>query len=143
MHWIKLCGICQKKRFCLWTFLASFFRIIAYFTETDSLKIFFWIQPESGFYGPQSEPVKLPSPLIGILSDFSSSWKVPNVRLWLFQGHNLNTIVYYTLKSAMFSNTIYPHKCFIQCNAAYILLPLTFPTKFYEKDNKCWNILLA
>ena len=77
-----------------------------------------------GFLGPPGEPIKLPSPLIGILSEFSSSWKVPNVdsRLWLLQGHNLSTIVYYTMKSAKLSNTIYLHKCFIQCTGLIMQL---------------------
>ena len=59
-----------------------------------------------GFLGTPGKPIKLPSPLIGILSEFSSSWKVPNVgsRLWLLQGHSLSTIVYYTMKSAQLSN---------------------------------------
>ena len=75
------------------------------------------IPPLSDFSGPPSKPIKLPSPLICILSEFSSSWKIPNVgsRLWLLQGHNLSTIIYNSMKSAKLSNTIYLHKWFIQC----------------------------
>ena len=78
----------------------------------------FQIPPPSWFSGTPGELIKLLSPLIGILSEFSSSWKVPNVgsRLWLLQGHNLSTIVNYTMKSAKLSNAFWLHKCFIQCS---------------------------
>ena len=108
----------KKKLFCLWTFLASFFTVVTPFIiKIDSMKKKFQIPPPSGFSGTPGKPIKLPSPLIGILSEFSSSWKVPNVgsRLWLLQGHNLSTIVNYTMKSAKLSNAIRLHKCFIQC----------------------------
>ena len=61
----------------------------------------------------------MPSPLICFLSEFSSSWKAPNVgsRLRLLQWLNLSTIVYHTMKSAKLSNAICPHKCFIWCSA--------------------------
>ena len=68
----------------------------------------------SVFSGTPSKPAKLPSPLICFLSEFSSSWKAPNVgsRLRLLQLLNLSTIVYHTMKSAKLSNAICPHKCF-------------------------------
>ena len=72
--------LCKKKLFCLWTFSASFFTVVAPFTiEIDSMKKKFKFHVQVSFQGPPSEPIKLPSPLIGILSEFSSSWKVPNV----------------------------------------------------------------
>ena len=108
---IKLCGICAKKSLSL-NFFSLFFQNYSLFYRNRSLKKK-WILPYSGFSGPKSEPIKLPSPLIGILSDFSSSWKVPNVRLWLLLGHNLSTIVYNIMKSAKLSNIIYLQKCFI------------------------------
>ena len=91
-----------------------------------------------GFLGPPSEPIKLPSPLIGILSEFSSSWKVPNVdsRLWLLQGHNMNTIIYYTRKSAKkLFNTLYPHKSFIRCNAFCVSYKLCITDIHYSSKD--------
>ena len=107
----------QKKVFFFLNFLSLFFQIISLFNIRN------WFHKKNsnstsmGFLGPPSKPVKLPSPLIGILSEFSSSWKIPNggSRFWLLQGHNLSTIVYYTMKSAKLYTTFNIHKCFIQC----------------------------
>ena len=120
VHWIKACCIwAKKKTFLSLNFCSLFFQISSpfynrnWFPEKKNFKFHLQV----GFLGPPGEPIKLPSLLIGILSEFSSSWKVPNVgsRLWLLQGHNLSTIVYYTMKTAKLSNTIWLHKCFIQC----------------------------
>ena len=116
----------------IWTsFLASFLRLLASFirnwlNEKKKFKFHFQV----GFLGPpapHNEAVKLPSPLIGILSEFSSSWKVPNVgsRLWLLQGHNLSTIVYYTMKSAKLSNAIWLHTL-VRNNTCWLLHHLYF-----------------
>ena len=111
MHWIKPGGIWAKKSFLSLNFFSLFFILVATFTiEIDSMKKKFKFHLQVGFLGP------LASPLNCILSEFSSSWKVPNVgsRLWLLQGHNLSTIVYYTMTSAKLSNTTW--QCFIQCS---------------------------
>ena len=100
-----------------------------------------------GFLGPPNEPFKLQSPLIGILSEFSSSWKVPNVgsRLWLLQWHNLSTIVNHTMKSAKLSNTICPHKCLIQCTVRPLWLDCQFTAllKVYVNDPKQSFVLIC
>ena len=51
VHWIKACCIWSKQNlFCLWTFLASFFIVVAPFIiEIDSMKKIFQIPPRSGF----------------------------------------------------------------------------------------------
>ena len=42
----------------------------------------------------------------------------------------LQDIVYYTMKSAKLSNTIYLHKCFIQCIVRFVLLSVIKLYKF-------------
>ena len=56
--------------------------------------------------------------------NFQAHGNVGN-RLWLLQGHNLSTIVNYTMKSAKLSKGFWLHKCFIQCIAVVIMSNVT------------------
>ena len=64
--------LCQKKTFLSLIFCSLFFQITSHFYIRN------WFQEKKfkfhlnvGFLGPPGKPIKLPSPLIGILSEFS------------------------------------------------------------------------
>ena len=66
--------LCRKK-IVFEFFVASFFRSVASFTiEIFSMNFFSNATSKWVFWSPLSEPAKLLSSLIGILSEFSSSW---------------------------------------------------------------------